>query len=205
MELAANASWDSKSGMTRIDRHRRLYEQLVRSHAGDLYRFAYRLCGHAEMADDLVQETFFEAWRSIKSLRDPSRGKSWLFQILRYRRAHGIRDRSRRVQATVGIDQLDNISDGAGADILVKLSNQELLQRALDALNERYKEPFLLVFLEDFTCREAAESLNIPLGTVLSRIHRARQLLRRFLRQLDPADELEAVRPQPQHERKGNL
>lgn len=92
--------------MTQIDRHRRLYEELVHSHGGAVYRFAYRLCGDPDLADDLVQETFCEAWRSIESLRDHGRGKAWLFQIIRYRNAHRIRDRSRRVQAKADVDQL---------------------------------------------------------------------------------------------------
>ena len=62
---------------------------------------------------------------------------------------------------------------------------------------------FLLVFQEDFTCREAAELLNIPLGTVLSRIHRARQFMRRILRQLDPTDEPEVVAPHTPNKRNG--
>ncbi len=189
--------------MTRIDRDRRLYEKLVHSHSGAVYRFAYRLCGNPDMADDLVQETFCEAWRSIDSLRDAGRAKSWLFQILRYRNAHAIRDRSRRVQAKPDIDQLNKVSDGTGPDVLKRLSDRELLQRALEALDERYKEPFLLVFQEDFTCREAAELLNIPLGTVLSRIHRARKFMRRFLRQLDPTDEPEVVAPHTPYKRNG--
>ena len=107
--------------------------------------------------------------------------------------------------AKLDIDQLNQIPDRAGPDVLAKLSDQELLQIALEALEERYKEPFLLVFLEDFTCREAAELLDIPLGTVLSRIHRARQFLRRFIRQLDPTSEPTPVRPkQKQHKSNGD-
>jgi DNA-directed RNA polymerase specialized sigma24 family protein len=53
-----------------------------------------------------------------------------------------------------------------------------MLQKALDTLESRYKEPFLMVFLEGLSCREAAEELDIPLGTILSRIHRARSFLR---------------------------
>ena len=114
--------------MTRIDRDRPLFEVLVRSYSADVYRFAYRLCGDRDAADDLIQETFCEAWRSIGSLRDPARGKAWLFQIARYRFAHTIRDKSRRVQAKLDIDQLNEISDRTGPDILAKLSDQELLQ-----------------------------------------------------------------------------
>ena len=175
--------------MTQIDSERRLYENMVRSHASDVYRFAFRLCGKPEMADELVQETFYEAWRSIGSLRDPIRKKAWLLGILRHCYAHTIRDRERRVQLKFDVEFLNQVSDRAGSDVLERLANQELLQRALDYLDDRYKEPFLLVFQEDFTCQEVAEMLDVPLGTVLSRIHRARQSLRRRVRQLDPSNE----------------
>ena len=78
----------------------------------------------------------------------------------------------------------------------MKLGNEEKARSLM-------KEPFLLVFQEDFTCREAAELLNIPLGTVLSRIHRARQFMRRFLRQLDSTDEPEVVAPHTPYKRNG--
>jgi RNA polymerase sigma factor (sigma-70 family) len=61
------------------------------------------------------------------------------------------------------------------------LERQESLQAALNALEERYKVPFLLVFLEGFTCQQAADFLEIPLGTVLSRIHRAKRFMREHL------------------------
>jgi RNA polymerase sigma-70 factor (ECF subfamily) len=187
--------------MTTVDHQ--LYEDLVRAHSAAIYRFAFRLCGDRDMADDLVQETFCEAWRSIDSLRDPGSGKSWLFQILRHRNAHGVRSRSRRVQTHDDIEQLNRVIDSCGPDVLAKLSDQEILQRAMDSLDERNKEPFLLVFQEDFTCREVAEILDIPLGTVLSRIHRARQSLRRFIRQVDPDVESEVVGSQAMPQRKG--
>ncbi|MBI1903729.1 MAG: sigma-70 family RNA polymerase sigma factor [Planctomycetia bacterium] len=174
--------------MSRVESDRKLYEDLVRRHAADLYRFAHRLCGNAQIAEDLVQDSFCEAWRLIQSLRDPLQARAWLFQILRYRYAHAVRDRSRRVQPTGGAELLDQIAEEPGQDVLDALSNRELLQQALDALEGHYKEPFLMVFLDGLRCREVAEALDLPLGTVLSRIHRARQLLRQSLRRLAESD-----------------
>ena len=65
------------------------------------------------------------------------------------------------------------------------MARSEWLQRALDELDERYRLPVLMVFMEGLTCREAAEELNVPLGTVLSRIHRARQALKKTLKETD--------------------
>ncbi|MCG8618602.1 MAG: hypothetical protein MI802_20475, partial [Desulfobacterales bacterium] len=74
------------------------YESWVENHATELYRYALRTSGRADIAEDLTQETFYHAWRSMKSLRDPSRARAWLFQILRYRYAHWLRDKGRQVK-----------------------------------------------------------------------------------------------------------
>lgn len=166
---------------------RELYEDLVRSHARDVYRFAFRLSGSADIAEELTQETMYHAWRSISSLRDQDRARAWLLQILHNRHKHWLRTRSRRVVTINDSDQLNQTADQANNDLLKTLSNQELLQRSLDALENRYKEPFLLVFMEGMTCNEAAEFLDLPLGTVLSRIYRARRQLRGIVAELDPS------------------
>jgi RNA polymerase sigma-70 factor (ECF subfamily) len=175
--------------MEQATERRETYERLVRSHAAELYRFAFRLCGHRETAEDLVQETYSEAWRSLVSLRDAEVGRAWLFQILRNRYSHWVRDSGRRLRPTASIDQLNGELTRPGPDVLGKLANQELIQEALDALDDRYKEPFLMVFAAGLTCQQVADQLQMPLGTVLSRIHRARLFLRRFLREIDQDSE----------------
>jgi RNA polymerase sigma-70 factor (ECF subfamily) len=60
----------------------------VREYSNDLYRFAFRLCGNADTADDLVQETFYHAWKCIDKLRHKAKARAWPFQIRRYRYAH---------------------------------------------------------------------------------------------------------------------
>lgn len=169
--------------------NRELYEDLVRSHARDVYRFAFRLTGSSHKAEDLVQETLYHAWRAMDSLRDHGRARAWLLQILRHRYHHWLRTKSRRVPTINDSDQLLDLPEHAHANALTRLSNQELLQRALNELKIQYKEPFLLVFMQGMTCREAAESLDLPVGTVLSRIHRARIRLRGLVHQFDPSGE----------------
>lgn len=165
---------------------RQFYAELVQRHSAELYGFAYRLCGAREAAEDLVQETFCEAWRSMAGLRDEQNVRAWLFQILRYRYAHFVRDGKRRTAAQTGVDL--NIADSRrpSDDVAETLARRELLQKTLDALDERYRTPLLMVFLEGMTCAEAAGELELPLGTVLSRIHRARQSLRRHLSRFKP-------------------
>jgi RNA polymerase sigma-70 factor (ECF subfamily) len=156
---------------------RELYARLVRNYAADLYRFGFRLCGDAHLAEDLVQETYGEAWRGRGRLRERSKARAWLFQILRYRYAHHMRARGRRPRV-VGSD----VGDGVGTDPNVTVGNRDELQRALDALDDRFKIPFLMVFVEGLSTKECAAALEIPTGTVLSRLHRARAALRTTLR-----------------------
>jgi RNA polymerase sigma-70 factor (ECF subfamily) len=155
------------------DRSRELYETLVSAHATDLFRFAFRLTGSTSAAEDLVQETFQEAWRGLSRLRCPESGRAWLFQILRNRQAHRVRAAGRRPRITTDVDALPERA--------VDPSSRSSLQDALDELDERYTVPFLMVFVEGLTCRETAEALGLPIGTGLSRIHRARAALRRTL------------------------
>jgi RNA polymerase sigma-70 factor, ECF subfamily len=155
------------------DRGAQRYEALVRAHAPDLFRFAYRLTGTRAAAEDLLQETFSEAWRCLAQLRKPAAARAWLLQILRHRHAHSQRGAARRPTLGGDIDRLESgEQDG---------SMRDALQRALDELDDRFKVPFLLVFLEGLTCQETADELGVPLGTVLSRIHRARIALRASL------------------------
>ena len=170
--------------MTRIHRDDQIYKALVREHAGALYRFAHRLCGETELAEDLVQETYLEAWRSIGSLKDAGRGKAWLFRILRRRFARTLQSRQNDVTTTENVDQIENAA-APSRDILDLLADQELLRQAIDGLDPRFREPFLLAFGDGLTCQEVADVMEIPLGTVLSRICRARAILRARLRQLE--------------------
>ena len=163
---------------------RALFQRLVRDQAGELYRFAFLQTGQAEPAEDLVQETYYEAWRSIARLREPEKARSWLFQILRHRYAHWVRDMRRRPQATVDVTEQEIVGKNS-VDALESLARRDAIRRALQRLDERYRETFLLVFLEGFSCREAAAFLEIPLGTVKSRLHHAKRALRTVLQQED--------------------
>ncbi len=155
------------------------YEQWVRAHARDLHRFAFRLCGDADTAEDLVQETFYEAWKGHRSLHHPDRARAWLFQILRHRYAHWVRSRARTPRVTE--TDHDRHGEAFEAPPAPASPDGEPLQRALDAMDDRFRTPLLMVFVQGLTCRETADQLDLPLGTVLSRIHRARKQLRRAL------------------------
>lgn len=172
---------------------REFYETLVRTHAADLYRFAHRLSGQGAHAEDLVQETFQEAWRGLARLRDPQKARAWLFQILRHRHAHWVRDRGR---ATAAHQRLGEAVP-APRDPEHGHSQSDLLQQALAQLDERQRVPLLMIFAEGLTSQETADALGIPLGTVLSRVHRARAKLVDFINEQEPRSRphLRAVEP----------
>lgn len=190
------------------DEVRQRYQRWVGDWSSELYGLAYRLCGQAEVAEDLLQETFYHAWRSMHTLKQPDRARAWLFQILRYRWSHYVRSEARRPNGGPALDAVSEPVDPEPSAPLEKMARQESMQLALNELEERYRLPLLMVFVEGLTCREAAAELDIPLGTVLSRIHRARKYLRGRLG--DPPtrgadDEANAQSPLPMAQSKPRL
>jgi RNA polymerase sigma-70 factor, ECF subfamily len=164
--------------MAQTEAHRREYEQWVRDYASELYSYAYRLTSRRQIAEDLLQETFMEAWRSVAKRREGSPARAWLFQILRYRFSHWLRD-TRHQRQVVGL--MENEDDQAADPIrspLEKLAAQDYIQAGLRTLSPIIRQTFLMVYMEQLTCRETAETLGIPLGTVLSRLDAARRTLR---------------------------
>ncbi len=143
------------------------------------------MVGEHAAAEDVLQETYVEAWRSLDSLRDPRSGRAWLFAILRHRCARWVRKASRRPRATGAVADVAGSLTQPGPDVVHLLGDRERLQRLLDEMDPRFREALLTVFVEGLTPDEAAKALDIPRGTVLSRCHRARTFLRARLRVLD--------------------
>jgi RNA polymerase sigma-70 factor (ECF subfamily) len=157
------------------------YEELVEDYSHDLFRYAYRFTGDRHVAEDLVAEAFTEAWRSLAKLRNRESARAWLYKIQRYRCLNWLRSKRRHPAPSASVEELEPFLAAEGERTLDAMERSEQLQRALDSLDDRYRESFLLVFMEGLSCKEAAEQLELPLGTVLSRIHRARTHLRERL------------------------
>ena len=158
--------------------HRLRYEEWVRAHAPELHRYAYRLAGDHQVAEDIMQETFLEAWRCVDRQSEPGRARAWLFQILRYRYAHYCRDTKRQRKVLPLMEKMEDHPPDRGRAALDALGDKDAIQIALDTLSIPLRETFVTVFVEGRTCREAAEILKIPMGTVLSRLDSARRSLR---------------------------
>ena len=163
-------------------------QQLVQDHYQALYRFAYRLSGSSQEAEDLTQEAYCQAYKSLAQLRDGARAKAWLFRILRNAYLHKLRS-AKRVQ-TLAPDALAEIPQRL-PDPLPEIDGAQL-QQALGELPEDFRTPLLLFYFEDFSYRDIAEQLQIPLGTVMSRLARAKAHLRGRL--LQPAAPVLAAR-----------
>src|SRR5262245_5764437 len=151
--------------------------QLVEDHYESLFRYAYRLSGCSSDAEDLTQETFCKAQAQFGQLRDPDRAKPWLFSILRNAYLH--RARSERQKKVVSIDLIGDLPEPP-SDPLPEL-DPERLQEALNELPEVFRTPIILYYFEDFSYRDIAEQMELPIGTVMSRLARAKGHLRERL------------------------
>lgn len=147
---------------------------LVDAHYQALYRYAYRLSGSAFEAEDLTQETFCQAQTKLSQLRDWDRARSWLFCILR--NAYLRRLRKQKQEKCVSLDLLGEVPER------VPLPLAEIdpvnLQLALNELPEEFRTPIILFYFEEFSYRDIAEQLELPMGTVMSRLARAKAHLR---------------------------
>ena len=150
------------------------FEQCVDDCADSLFRVAFRLTGNRTLASELVQETYLNAWKDISGLKNPERMRSWLFAILRNQYSKLIRKESRAAPTS---GHLDSIAVMSAADD----QTTDMVQEAIAGLGENHKLPVLLVSMEGLTVDEAAKILDLPRGTVLSRLHRGRQKLKEIL------------------------
>lgn len=160
---------------------RRLVQQLVDDHYQALYRYAFRLSGSGGDAEDLTQETFCQAQTKWSQLREPQRARAWLFSILR--NAYLQRLRSERRMRLVPVTDLDDLAETPPGPL--PPVDPEQLQQALNELPEEFRTPVILFYFEDFSYREIAEQMDVALGTVMSRLARAKACLRKRL--LQPA------------------
>lgn len=158
------------------------FEALVNAHSADLYRYAVWLCKDRTRAEDLVQETFMRAWKSLGKLCDDKAGKSWLITILRREFLRSLE--KHRQEVTVQADLAEFVEGDAGYDTRTEAF---VLRRALAALPDDYREPLVLQVLGGYSSEEIADMLEISKANVLTRLFRARKKMREILGQDEPA------------------
>ena len=176
--------------MTNKERER-LFEREFYPQLDALHNFAMRLSGQENDADDLVQDTFLKAWRFIESYQRGTNAKAWLFRILRNSFINEFRKKSREPHTT-DYSELDDRYTGSDEDhyvytpvdlrveVFKNLLGDEVT-RALQALDVNFRLIILLSDVEEFTYEEISKILDIPIGTVRSRLHRARNELKSLL------------------------
>jgi len=154
------------------------FNALVEVHGATLYRVAYRLLGDSHEAEDVVQETFRSAWTG-RDRFEPERNsdRAWLTSILR-RRAADYWRKPRPPVVLTGENEVEPPQMDISPD---SMEYGDAMQHALDQLSEDLRTALLLVVVGELTHQEAANELNLPLGTILSRVSRARTKLREIL------------------------
>jgi RNA polymerase sigma-70 factor (ECF subfamily) len=172
------------------ERDRVRFEDEALELADQVYRVARRFVGTREEAEDLVQETYARAFRSWRSYTPGTNMRAWLLRILTNLNV----DRGRRIQRTpqsVPLEESDyylanRLAAAAGEEVLeqeqvVDRLSQNSVVHALADIQPQFRDVVVLVDIGDFTYADAAEILDIPIGTVMSRLHRGRRALKQKL------------------------
>lgn len=158
---------------------------------GSLYNFAYRLTLDEDDANDLVQETYLKAYRFFDSYEQGTNAKAWLFRILKNSFINDFRKKSKQpskidYQEVESFYNSDDVDENITVDLRVE-SIQDMIgdeiANALNSLAVDFRTIIILCDLEGFTYEEMAKILDIPIGTVRSRLHRARNLLKEKLKE----------------------
>jgi RNA polymerase sigma-70 factor (ECF subfamily) len=161
------------------------FEELAMPLFDQLYNFAHWLTQNRDEAEDLVQETYVKALKGFSSFQLGTNFRAWMYRILR--NTFLTSRTGLRATSTVPLDAEEDgpelaVEKETPETILMKSSNSQLMQSAIDNLPVHFREILLLCEVEEMSYQEIAETLSIPIGTVMSRLSRARKALRDGLR-----------------------
>jgi RNA polymerase sigma-70 factor (ECF subfamily) len=168
------------------------FEEIALPHMQALYSAALRLTRNRQDAEDLVQETFLRAFRGFDGFEEGTNVRAWLYKILTNTYINAYRANRRRPDTTdveeveelylyrrLGADQAQ-VDRSAEDELLEQITDDEVKQ-AIEALPEQFRIAVLLADVEGFSYKEIAEITGVPVGTVMSRIHRGRKALQKAL------------------------
>lgn len=167
----------------------KIFDKEFLPHIDSMYNFAYRLTFDEDDAKDLVQETYLKAFRFINSFEQGTNAKAWLFRILKNSFINDFRKRSKE-PSKVDYQEVETFYNSEDTEVSVTTdlrveTVQDMIgdevSNALNALAVDFRTVIILCDLEGFTYEEMAKILDIPIGTVRSRLHRARNLLKEKL------------------------
>ncbi len=158
--------------------------ELVAKYSPGLRFYLHKLTRDADAADDLLQETWWDAYRKLGTLQNPVAFAAWLYRIARDKAYRLLRRRPRETLETDG--HLPDVPAAADEEADFCADDVERVRRALDELQPEHREVILLWFVEQLTYEQIAAVIDRPVGTVRSRIHYAKQRLRQTLRAAHP-------------------
>jgi RNA polymerase sigma-70 factor (ECF subfamily) len=167
------------------------FERDAMQYASQLYSAALRMTRNPTDAEDVLQETFLKAYRSYGTFQEGTNLKAWLYRILTNTYINRYRKQQRR-PAEVELGELQDLylfrrlGEQSGAEQSTEDSVMErmvdpFIKQALESLPERFRMPVLLADVDGFSYKEIAEILDVPIGTVMSRLHRGRKALQKKL------------------------
>ena len=169
------------------------FAEQAMEHMGSLYTAALRMTRNPADAEDLVQETYLKAYRSFGSFQEGTNLKAWLYRILTNTFINSYRAKKRRPEQTdvedveelylyhrLGGLEAATAGRSAEEDVLDRFTDDEV-KDALDSLPEQFRLTVLLADVEGFSYKEIAEMTDVPIGTVMSRLHRGRRALQKAL------------------------
>jgi len=177
--------WSKKNNISSISKHAN-FESLVRPHINALFQTAYRFCGNQADAEDLIQDLLLKLYPKYQELIKIENLKPWMSRVLYHLYIDKIRQNDRRPDIACEVDPEDVIDEFQNAPSTPELEYhnsliQKKLLHAMQSLNVDQKTLVVLHDLEEYTLPEIAVMLDTPLGTLKSRLHRARVSLREIL------------------------
>lgn len=168
------------------------FETVVHTYSQDLYRYGLWLTRKPADAEDLVQETFLRAWKSMDTLKDPSAIKSWLITILRRENARRF-EKKRPELTSMDNDYLNDIPQPEEESDELEVLR---IRTAISKLENNYAEPLVLQALFGYRCKEISQLLEIKEGAVLTRLFRARKKLQLLLNEKGVVNQEEKLNEQ---------
>lgn len=163
------------------------------SHAPQLFATALRMTRNRADAEDLLQETFIKAWRAFDSYQQGTNLRAWLFRILTNTYINRYNAKQRRPQETE-LDEVEELflyrrmgafdqskMSPSAEDQMLELFTDDEVRQALEDLPESFRLPVILSDVDGFSYKEIAEMLDVPIGTVMSRLHRGRKAMQKML------------------------
>lgn len=178
-----------KASYTEKEKHR-IFEKEFLPHIDAMYNFAFRITYDEDMAKDLLQDTYYKAFKFIESFQVGTNAKAWLFRILKNSFINEFRKKNKEpakidYQDVETYYNSDDVNEVITSDLRVEVLQDMIgdeVSNALNALAVDFRIVIILCDLEGFTYEEMSKILDIPIGTVRSRLHRARNLLREKLK-----------------------